>query len=301
MNTLTGLTLRAPLALLPLPTATAPRRVEACSARDLCVLLHDVSPANWEGCQRVVTELRGCADRAGVALPLTLLVVPRQRGDDTLPARYLRWLHAMAGAGHELCLHGLTHRDDRGAPRRLHDWLRGLPAVGGGEFAALQLEEAQQRLAEGRSWARALGFTMDGFAAPAWRLSPASLQAVAAAGFTHTCTPGEILSLPQRRVLAAPRLMLDGRAGRRQLSIARNRHLASSAQDARLLRLELRPGDADDPELLQGWTQLLDDALRARVPLRLGEAGQLAGHFGAPAQGLSASVPPSAAYSFSRL
>lgn len=251
---------------------------EACSARDLCVVLHDVSPARWDGCQRVLAHLHRCADQAGMELPLTLLVVPRMHGDAALPARYLRWLHRMAAAGHELCLHGLTHRDEGPPPRGLRDYLlRRHYTADEGEFAALTEGQALGRLREGRAWAKALGLPMNGFVAPAWLMSPGSLDAVARAGFKHTATLTEVMALPQRQALKAPSLVFSTRAGwRRQLSQVWNTHLARQSRDARLLRLELHPGDADHPDILRCWTDLLAQALCSRVPLRLGEAAMLA-------------------------
>jgi uncharacterized protein len=251
---------------------------EACRARDLCVVMHDVSPARWEGCRRVLDEVQRCASRAGVALPLTLLVVPRMHGDAALPAAYLRWLHGMADAGHELALHGLTHRDEGPPPRGLRDrLLRRHYTAGEGEFAALSHAQALERLCQGRAWARSLGLAMEGFVAPAWLLSTASLQAVADAGFGHTCTLTEVIALPQRQALRAPSLVFSTRAAwRRRLSLVWNRGLARRARDARLLRLELHPGDGDHPEVLRCWSRLLTEALQSRTPLRLGEAAMLA-------------------------
>jgi len=113
----------------------------------LSVVLHDVSPARWQGCVRVLGELCRCANDAGVVLPLTLLVVPHMHGDTALPTRYLRWLHGMAEAGHELALHGLTHRDEGPPLRGLRDYLlRRHYTAGEGEFAALSHAEALRRL-----------------------------------------------------------------------------------------------------------------------------------------------------------
>jgi predicted deacetylase len=276
----TGTLMRAPGTGAAAPRPAVQR--EACSARDLCVVLHDVAPARWDGCQRVLAELRRCADQAGVELPLTLLVVPRMHGDATLPAPYLRWLHGMAAAGHELCLHGLTHRDEGPPPRGLRDYLlRRHYTASEGEFAALTQAEALARLREGRAWAKALGLAMDGFVAPAWLMNPASLRAVGKAGFRHTCTLTEVIALPQRQALKAPSLVFSTRAGwRRQLSRAWNTHLAQRAHDARLLRLELHPGDADHADVLRCWTGLLREALHSRMPLRLGEAAMLARRLG---------------------
>lgn len=260
-----------------------PPAAEACAARDLCVVLHDVSPARWEACQRVLAHARQVAEDCGVALPLTLLVVPRMHDDCTMPARYLRWLHRMAAQGHELALHGLTHRDDGPPARSLREHLlRRHYTAGEGEFAALAHDEAAAHLAQGQAWAKALGFTMPGFVAPAWLMSPPSLQAVAQAGFTHTCTLTEVLALPGLQALRAPSLVFSTRAGwRRQLSRLWNTQLAHRERDARLLRLELHPGDADHAHIVRCWTGLLAEALRHRVAVRLGDAALLARRMGA--------------------
>lgn len=251
---------------------------EARLAGAVCVVLHDVSPARWEGCLRVLAELRRCASAAGVRLPLSLLVVPQMHGDTELPPRYLRWLQGMAGAGHELLLHGLTHRDEGPALRGVGDWLlRRRYTAGEGEFAALSHAEATERLLAGREWAHDHGLAMDGFVAPAWLLSPQSLQAVADAGFRHTCTLTQVIALPQRHVLPAPSLVFSTRAAwRRGLSLAWNTLLAHRQREAPLLRLELHPGDGEHSAVLRCWTRLLDEALRTRTPLRLGEAARMA-------------------------
>lgn len=251
---------------------------EACAARDLCVVLHDVSPARWAACRQVIDEVQRCAGEAGVTLPLTLLIVPHMHGDPALPSAYVQWLHAMQAAGHELVLHGLTHRDEGPPPRSLRErWLRHIYTAGEGEFAALSHAEAAARLSEGRAWARALGLRMDGFVAPAWLMSPASLSAVAAAGFGHTCTLTKVIALPQGQVLRAPGLVFSTRAGCRRLaSRLWNNLLTRRARSARLLRLELHPADADHPDVLQCWRRLLLQALQQRVPVRLGEAAMLA-------------------------
>ncbi|RZL31048.1 MAG: DUF2334 domain-containing protein [Rubrivivax sp.] len=251
---------------------------EACTARDLCVVMHDVAPSRWDGCRRVMAEVKRCAQEAGVALPLTLLVVPRMHGDAAVPAPYLRWLYAQRGAGHELALHGLTHRDEGPPPRGPREWLiRRHYTADEGEFSALSQPAAAERLHEGRAWARSLDLQMEGFVAPAWLMSEGSLRAVAAAGFSHTCTLTQLIALPLCETLPAPSLVFSTRSGwRRQMSRVWNTQLARRSRDARVLRLELHPGDADHPEVLRCWSGLLRDALRERVPMRLAEAAQLA-------------------------
>lgn len=225
------------------------------AAGAVCVVLRGVSPARWEACQRVLTELQRCANEAGVVLPLTLLVEPRSQGEAALPLRYLHWLRGLAGAGHELALHGMS---------------------GKGEFAALEHAQAAQSLREGRAWARDQGLPMDGFVATA-RLPAAALQAMADAGFRHTCTATEVIALPHRQALPAPTLVFGTRTPwRRGLSLAWNRLRARRARAAPLLRLELHPGAGEHRAVLHCWTELLGEALRTRTPLLLSEAAQMA-------------------------
>lgn len=262
----------------PAPAAV-PRRP---APHAVCVVLHDVAPARWDGCTRVLAQLRRVAREAGVELPVSLLVVPRLHGDAAVPVPYLRWLHRQARVGHELVLHGLTHRDDAAPPPRgpAERLLRQAYTAGEGEFAALDGATAAARLAEGRAWARQHGLAVRGFVAPAWLLSPAARAAVAAAGFEHTSTLTEVVALPEGCALHARSLVFSTRsAWRRALSWAWVGALGrlQLRAGAPLLRLELHPGDADHPALLRCWTVLLARALaEGRRPLRLHEAAALA-------------------------
>ena len=107
-------------------------------------------------------------------------------------------------------------------------------------------------------------------------------RALAAAGRSALATTHPTDSTPRRMVVAAdgvPPARLARAVSmqrRRQLSQVWNTHLARQSRDARLLRLELHPGDADHPDILRCWTDLLAQALCSRVPLRLGEAAMLA-------------------------
>lgn len=242
--------------------------------RRLCVVLHDVAPARWGGCLRVLHAAGEVAAEAGRALPLTLLVVPRWHGDASTPPAYRRWLQRLHRLGHELALHGLTHRDDGAPPRGWRQTLlRRHYTAGEGEFAALGADEAAQRIAAGRAWAAAQALPVTGFVPPAWLASPAALDAVADAGFAYTATLTRLLALPARRALAAPALVFSTRsAWRRVLSLAWNRARARRHAAAPLLRLELHPDDADHPAVRRCWQRLLREALATRTAVRLADA-----------------------------
>lgn len=243
--------------------------------RHLCVVLHDVSPLRWAACTRLLAQLQRVT--GGAPLPLTLLVVPHMHGRHDLPPPYLRWLQAMAAAGHEIALHGLTHRDDAPPARRWTErWLRRVYTDGEGEFAALGFSEAARRLRLSRAWAAEHGLPIGGFVPPAWLMNAAGWSAVAQAGFPYSCTLNRIVTLPDNRVLTARSLVFSNRnAWRRAASVAWNHTLARQQRHSPLLRLELHPADADHPALARCWQRLLAGALRDRQPLSLYQASRL--------------------------
>lgn len=257
--------------------------------RALTVVLHDVSPATWPACLRVMVQMHHVARKAGTRLPITLLVVPAMHGEPTTPA-FVRALHHLIGHGNELALHGLTHSDD--APPRggwFDHLLRRWYTDGEGEFSALDHAEATRRLALGCAWATALRLPIRGFVAPAWLLSPASWDAVESAGFAYTCTLNEVVALPGRTSLHARSLVFSTRSPwRRVASAAWNTLLAGWVRRAPLLRLELHPQDADHPAVRRCWSRILARALRdGRQPLRLEEvARQVRANALAPARGV---------------
>jgi predicted deacetylase len=241
------------------------------------VVLHDVSTLRWPGCLRVWGLLQQLALEAGVDLPVTLLVVPRMHGTQPAP-EFLQWLRQAMRRGHELALHGYTHRDD--SPPGV-GWLdhvrRRWYTDGEGEFAALDHTAASERLNLGLAWARRHRLAMPGFVAPAWLMNAPVWDAVQAAGFRYTSTLGQVVSLPQRQPVRARSLVFSTRRPwRRLLSVAWNLALATSQRRAPVLRLELHPSDADHPAVRWCWSVLLAAALRGRQPLRLSEVAALA-------------------------
>lgn len=250
----------------------------------LAVVLHDVAPARWDACTRVMRTLRALGVEAGVALPVTLLVVPRWHAQHATPDPYVRWLHHQLRRGHGVALHGYTHHDDGPPPRTWRErLLREVYTDGEGEFAALDATAAASRLASARAWARNHGLPCDGFVPPAWLLNEAGRDAVARAGFGYLCTYDEVTALPEGRAQRAPPLVFSTRARwRRQASCLWNPFVAWRAREAPLLRLDLHPADADFPDVRRCWTTLLRAALQARTPLRLGDAAAALRDTGTP-------------------
>jgi predicted deacetylase len=247
----------------------------------LCVVLHDVTPANWAACTRVLRVLRAIERDAGVTLPLTLLVAPQLDGEHVAQRHYLSGLQRLQLEGHELALQP-PHRHASGASPG--GWVERLPNGddgphdrGRGEAAAHALQPARAHLALGQTWAHRQRLAMRGFVAPFWRLGDDTRQAVLDAGFDYVCTRRHIVALPGGQALSAPSLSFSTHsAWHRGLSMLWTLARAWLYSDAPLLRIDLRPHDADHAALRRCWAGLLATALRERRPLHLAQAAQRA-------------------------
>jgi uncharacterized protein len=235
----------------------------------LCVVLHDVAPARWAQCLRVLAHLQIVACRVGRPLPVTLLLVPQWHGDGAAPEAYLRWLRRMAEQGCQLALHGHSHLDEQPVKGLRQFFLRRCFTDGEGEFAALSHDQARARLDAGRAWARTHGLPLAGFVAPAWLLSTPAC-------FDHTATLTHVVRLPDGTRRRAPSLMFSSRsAWRRAASTLWQRVMAARHRAAPLLRLDLHPDDADHPRVLRVWTRWLRSVLPLRRAVLLRDAARL--------------------------
>ena len=234
----------------------------------LVVVLHDVAPTTWAGCQRVLRCVQSVAP-----LPLTWLVVPRYHGTPRDPG-FEDALDGLLARGDELALHGYTHRDDgraRGLDRLRRHWY----TAGEGEFAALSQTEARSRLLLGMDWFERRGWPLHGFVAPAWLSSPGTWAALDELGFAYGCTVSRIVALPSRHSLRSQSLVYSTRsAWRRVASRAWNAAVARAERAGPLLRFELHPWDADHPPIRRSWMRLLERAVREREPLTLAQVAR---------------------------
>lgn len=239
--------------------------------RSLCVVVHDVAPANWAACEWLLDVLARHGD-----FPTTLLAVPHFH---RLPrsAGFERWLRTRVARGDEVALHGFDHLDP-GTPRAVVDRLRRrVYTRGEGEFAALDYTAATQRLRAGREWLAELGIVPAGFVAPAWLMGDAAWRALQLQPFDYTCTLGHLHLLDPRRPAAPPRrIACQGQvyssqtAWRRQLSVIWNESLAWRQRDQPLVRLELHPGD-DRQSISRSWQRLLRRQAATRRLRTLGD------------------------------
>ena len=215
----------------------------------LCVSIHDVAPRTLGACR----EIAGALARVDLALPLTLLVVPRYHGDPEVPNAFSDWIGERLARGDELALHGYTHRDDASASHSLHSHVRRrLYTAGEGEFAALTRDEAHSRIAQGRAWFEERGWPLHGFVAPAWLMSPGTWRALDDFDFLYTTTLSRFHVLKRGVSLPAPAVVYSARsAWRRFVSRGWNASLALASRATPVVRVGLHPADAAHPALLR--------------------------------------------------
>jgi predicted deacetylase len=230
------------------------------SGRWVAVSLHDVAPATWDRCQRVLAAIREVAD-----IPLTLLVVPAYHGACSAQPWFEQRLGERLAGGDELALHGYFHCDPQ-APTGVVDWLRRRVYTVEGEFATLCEREAAERIHLGQRWFAANGWPLAGFVAPAWLLGAGAWSALRAnRDLLYTTTLTQLHLLPAVATVPAPCLAYSARtAWRRTGSRLWNPVLARAAASMPLVRLGLHPGDADDADLRRSWQRVLARLLEDR-------------------------------------
>ncbi|ANQ84974.1 hypothetical protein dqs_1936 [Azoarcus olearius] len=252
----------------------------------LCVAIHDVAPATWARCERLLAVVEEVAP-----LPLTLLVVPdyHRRGDGT-PGWYLEALEARRARGDELALHGWVHLDESGrchGPREW--WRRRVMTASEGEFSALTARAARFRLGVGQTWFRNHGWPLYGFVAPAWLLSPGSWETLDDSPLRYTTTADAFYLLHPRRRHASPCFAWSTRSPWREaLSLRWNGRPARLAARGPM-RLALHPDDALHPRVLNQIQYLVDALLRDHEPMTKARLAMRLG--GEPLGGLSAPPP----------
>jgi predicted deacetylase len=136
---------------------------------------------------------------------------------------------------------------------------------GEGEFAALGVEQARQRLAWARECFARRGWQAQGFVAPAWLLSEGSWQALREAGFGYTTSFSRFYLLREGRSLFAPSLVYSSRNGwGSALSRSGTSVSAQLLRAAPLLRLALHPQDANHRSTLLHCQRLVEQLLQTR-------------------------------------
>lgn len=234
--------------------------------RTLCIALHDVAPATWPRCERLLAMLDGIGARA-----VTLLVVPdfHRRGAAERDPAFIAAIESRRECGDEIALHGYAHVDESAPPRSPSAWFRRRVLTDAeGEFSALERDAATQRIAAGRDMFERIGWHVDGFVPPAWLASRGTREALAASDLLYTTTHTALVDLRRGMALDAPSITASPRsAWRRAMSKRWLRASRWATRNANIVRAGLHPADADHPDLLAVWRSLLVDLLREREPM----------------------------------
>ena len=266
-----GLPSRGSLQISKAPSRDEEDAIAADSGRlrpqpKTCISIHDVAPATWPQCERLLAMIDGFG-----RIPVTLLVVPdyhRQGRIDAHPA-FLDALESRLARGDEIALHGYYHVDEAAPPRTPGNWIkRRMLTQSEGEFAALSATEARQRLQWGTTLMQRLRWPTPGFVAPAWLLGQGAKSALAGFPFTYTTTRGGIYRLPEWQFTWSPTLVYSvGSLGRRRMSVALNDIQLGLMRKARLLRLSLHPVDAQHDSVMKQWRSYIGRAIDSHIPV----------------------------------
>ncbi|MFK3738721.1 DUF2334 domain-containing protein [Massilia sp. TN1-12] len=233
----------------------------------LCVSIHDVAPATWPDCLRLVQAVREVAD-----IPLTWLVVPHYHFRPERSPVMEACLDVVVERGDELALHGYSHLDTEanggGLAKR---FLRTVYTRKEGEFAALAEAEARRRLELGLAWFAEHGWPTHGFVPPAWLLGKGSWNALRASPFAYTTTFSHFHCLrdadgnPIRHSVLSPSLVYAARnRGGRLLSPRVADATAKMLEKSPLLRFSLHPPDGRYPDLVGHMQRTLERLLVQR-------------------------------------
>jgi uncharacterized protein len=232
----------------------------------VCVSVHDVAPATWPQCRRLLDML----DAIG-PLPVTLLVVPdfHHAGTVAADAQFVRAIGARLARGDEVALHGYFHLDECPPPRTPANWIaRRILTRSEGEFAALDESEARRRLDNGLAMMRRLDWPVDGFVAPAWLLGTGARAALAQFPLLYTTTRNRVYRLPEWSFASTATLTYSARARwRRTMSHAMVEAQLAATRSHPLLRIALHPVDARHDSVIAHWRDVITRTLRERLPV----------------------------------
>ena len=242
----------------------------------LAVSLHDVAPATWPLCERLLA----LTDRHH--LPVTLLVVPHYHGAvraDQAP-EFTASLKARVTRGDEVVLHGYHHRDEGPPPRTVTDWVeRRILTAREGEFSALGEQEAALRVGTGLECLARMGLEAQGFVPPAWLMSRGAMAALRQSGLRYTCTRDRLWSLSDDRNCHAPSLVWSSRSRwRRVVSLIWNEQRQRRLRASPLLRIALHPAEGRYPAVMTHWARLLTTLTSYRRPVLESQSLDAQGH-----------------------
>ncbi len=231
--------------------------------RFLVCSFHDLAPNHRAACERFLQLLHDNGIPRAV-----LLVVPRWHDRDGLDpgSTWAAWLRARQAEGHEICLHGWTHRADR-IGRDPTSWIFGrVYTAGENEFHRLPLDEAEKRVRRGLAMLRVAGLNPRGFIAPAWLMPRKLLPLLKDLGLEYTVTLTHLHFLQKDTSRVAPVLALSARAPwRRGLSVLHAAAASCWMRPFPILRVAAHPADFEHAATIATLGRAIRAAVRNRT------------------------------------
>mgnify|MGYP006305310949 CR=1 FL=1 len=229
--------------------------------RYLIVSFHDLTPDTKDVCEMFLRDLQ----RAGVG-NISLLLVPLPDGKAfTADDGFVEWLTEKRRLGHEICLHGLTHRADSLPAKCIRRLVGRFYTCGEGEFQDLSWREAGQRIRRGMGLFDEAGFPVHGFVPPAWLINDDGITAASDCGIGYLPLWGRIMFLQRSLSVRAPVLVYSNRSWwRRAVSPVWVRFWFNLNRSAGGLRLAVHPGDLKYDPISQSIFRMVRAVVRER-------------------------------------
>lgn len=213
------------------------------------VSLHDVTPAHGDRVFAAIDHLRGLGVTA-----LNLLVVPdfHHRAHLAAAPEFCARLLATLRPDDEIQLHGFFHLADVAPASPRQRLTAAVMTAGEGEFQALDLATATQRIRDGLDVLRqTLDVRPEGFVAPAWLQNTQVRQAVRDCGLAWCEDQLRIHDLVRGRTLLAPALSWASRSWSRRIGSRLQARIAERVLPLQpLVRLAVHPNDYHHRELV---------------------------------------------------
>jgi predicted deacetylase len=225
------------------------------------VSVHDVAPATS------VQTADWISDLAQREVPATLLVIPGPFGGGAALSEdpdLVAFLHAAAGQGHELALHGFRHEPGAGgAP-----WRRAIgqaAARTATEFWSLTEAQARELLRAGLAALAEVDIGVVGFTPPGWLASAGTRRALADVGFHYWTSHLAVHDLTGGSPRRMPVLSHRPSGGRAERAAARlmTTGARTFARSRIPFRIALHPADLTRPCLRTATLTAIDLALAA--------------------------------------
>lgn len=232
--------------------------------RFLVVSFHDLTPDTRHVCEDFLELM----SQAGIT-KTSLLVIPSPEGTGNLTHHedFTGWLRESQARGHEVCLHGYSHRARKLPASPVKNFIARFYTDSEGEFQALGEEEALKKLKAGTAILRDSGLKFRGFVPPAWLINKAGVAAVAQSCLEYVVRWGSIILLQKHLRIPAPVLAYSSRSRwRRVLSVPWTRFWHVAHRKNRILRIAVHPGDLRYCAIRKSICLHVQKALKDRRP-----------------------------------